>query len=153
MANHLDLPKSEADEIIKLVKTAPVAIWSPLSSGRIESWVMATGVISEGLFKRALTIELICKRSQKPYRDMFKFCLFRREHGTPRRAYQLDTTNLPICDPGDHDWPHEHIGDTRKTFGTRDFPATFDDALEHFCKAANITFEEPIESPFEFKLT
>jgi hypothetical protein len=153
MANHLDLPRVEADEIIALGKTAPVANWTALSSGRIESWIMATGVIvGDGFFKRALTIELICKRSQKPFRDMFMFCLFRTEHGTPRRAYQLDTTNVPVCDHPGHDWPHEHIGADRIVFPEKSFPSTFEESLEHFCQAVNIQFDEPVESPFEFRL-
>lgn len=153
MANHLDLPRAEADEIIALSKTAPVANWVSLSSGRIESWIMAAGVVaSGGVFKRALSVELICKRSQKPYRDMFKFCLFRSEHGALRRAYQLDTTNVPICGHGEHDWPHEHIGADRVYFPQKPFPSTFEESLEHFCQAVNIAFDEPIESPFEFRL-
>jgi hypothetical protein len=153
MPNHLDLPRPEADEIIALRKTAPISAWKPLYVGRNEMWLMATGVISEkGLYKRALTIELICKRSQKPFRDMFKFCLFKAEHGAPRRAYQLDTTNVPICGPEEHGWPHEHIGIDRKLFPANGFPATFEDSLEHFCQAVNMAFEESIESPFEFTL-
>ncbi|KDR41602.1 hypothetical protein [Caballeronia glathei] len=153
MANHLDLPRKEADELLAVQKSAPEAAWIALSSGRIESWALVTGVITPGgLYKKALTVELICKRSVRPLRESFKFSLFRLEFGAPKRAYQLDTSNVPLCDPEDHDWPHEHIGTDRICFGSSAFPQTFEEALEHFCNAVNIQFDEVIESPLEFKL-
>lgn len=152
MANHLDVPRSEADDILLPKKSAPHAEWRPSAISLRETWELVIGVMTEGgLYKKALTIELWCQRTQKPDRANYKFSLFLSELGRPRRVYQLDTTSAPICDEGKHDWPHQHIGQDRVVFGSS-YPADFAAAIAHFYKATNISFEEPIESPFEFKL-
>ena len=152
MANHLDVPRSEADDILLPKKSAPHAEWRPSAIGQREVWELAVGVILEGgLYKQALTVELICQRTLKPDRTNYKFTLFLYEHGRPQRVYQLDTTSAPICDENGHDWPHQHIGQDRVVFESS-YPADFAAAIAYFCKATNINFDEPIESPFEFKL-
>jgi hypothetical protein len=124
MANHLDVPRSEADAMLSQQKIAPQAAWRPSA---------------------------ISQRTQKPNRTNYKFSLFLSEHGRPQRVYQLDTTSVPVCAEGKHDWPHEHIGQDRVVFG-RSFPADFTQAIAHFRKTANVKFEEPIKSPFDFEL-
>jgi hypothetical protein len=153
MANHLDLRRDEANEVILLQKKAPSGEWRSASQGRIERWSLAVGVMdNDGNHAKGLAIELECLRTAKPYRESFKFGLFRSEFGAPKRAYQLDTTSTPIGMPGSHDWPHEHFGQDRTCFGEDNFPTTFEEALEYFKTAVNIEFDEPLESPFEFKL-
>jgi len=152
MANHLDVLRSEADAILVLQKRSPQSKWRPSAIGQREVWELAVGVILEsGLYKRELAVELTCQRTLKPERTNYKFSLFLSELGRPRRVYQLDTTSAPICDEGKHDWPHQHVGQDRVVFGSS-YPADFAAAIAHFCKATNISFEEAIESPFEFKL-
>lgn len=152
MANHLDVSRAEADEILSSKKTAPHAEFRPSVSGQREVFELATGVVIEGLYKKALTIELICQRTLKPYRENYKFSLFLSEHGCRRRVYQLDTTTMPICDEGEHGWPHQHIGQDKVRFGSS-YPVNFADSVAYFCIAASIEFEEPIDdSPFDFKL-
>lgn len=152
MANHLDVPRGEADEILLSKKSAPHAEWRASAISLRETWELVVGVMTEGgLYKKALTVELWCQRTQKPDRASYKFSLFLSDLGRPRRVYQLDTTSAPICDEGKHDWPHEHIGQYRAVFGSS-YHADFAAAIAHFCKTTNISFEEPIESPFDFKL-
>jgi len=152
MANHLDVPRAEADEILPSKKVAPHAEWRPSAIGQRDSWELAVGVITEkGLYKRALAIELICQQTLKPYRTNYKFCLFLSVHGRPQRVYQLDTTSAPICDEGEHGWPHQHIGQDRVGFGSS-YPVNFAESVAYFCQATNVEFEEPIDSPFDFKL-
>lgn len=152
MANHLDVPRSDANAILLSQKIAPQAPWRPSATGQREVWELVAGVTTEGgLYKKALTIELICQQTLKPYRTNYKFSLFLYEHGCKRRVYQLDTTSAPVCDEGKHDWPHQHIGQDRVVFGSS-YPAGFVESLEHFCKETNVKFEEQIESPFDFKL-
>ena len=153
MVNHLDVPRGEADKILSSNKVAPHAEFRPSARGQQESWELAVGVITEqGLYKKALTIEFICQRTLKPYRINYKFSLFLSEHGRPQRVYQLDTTSAPVCDAGGHDWPHQHIGQDRIKFDSSYYPVNFEDSVSYFCKMANVEFEEPIESPFDFKL-
>lgn len=152
MANHLDVPRAEADEILSSKKVAPHAEWRPSAIGHRESWAFAVGVITEkGLYKKALAIELICQQTPKPYRTNYKFSLFLSEHGRVQRVYQLDTTSVPICEEGEHGWPHRHIGQDKVFFGSS-YPVNFADSIAYFCEAANVKFEEPIDSPFDFKL-
>lgn len=152
MANHLDIPRAEADEILSSKKVAPHAEFRLSAIGQRESWELAVGVTTEkGLYKKALTIELLCQQTLKPYRTNYKFSLFLSEHGRLQRVYQLDTTSAPVCDEGGHDWPHQHIGQDRVRFGSS-YPVNFADSVAYFCKAANVEFEEIIESPFDFKL-
>ena len=152
MANHLDVPRSEADALLSQQKIAPQAAWRPSAIGQRDTWELVVGVITEGgLYKKALTIELICQRTQKPDRANYKFSLFLSEHGRPQRVYQLDTTSAPVCAEGKHDWPHQHIGQDRVVFG-RSFPVNFTQAIAHFCTTANVRFDEPIKSPFDFEL-
>lgn len=153
MANHLDLPRADAEALLAVPKTAPEQNWELLSGGKIEKWRLAVGVVTEGgEYRKALAVELLCLRSQKPFRECYKLSLFRTEFGAPRRAYQLDTTNAPLCDPTDHDWPHEHVGQDRLPLAEGAHPATFETALAHFSKRANIVFDAPLESPFAFQL-
>lgn len=152
MANHLDVSRAEADEILSSKKVAPHAEFRASARGQRESWELAVGVITEkGLYKKALAIELICHQTLKPYRTNFKFSLFLSEHGRMQRVYQLDTTSTPICDEGEHGWPHQHIGQDRVGFGGS-YPVNFADSVAYFCKATNVEFQEPIDSPFDFKL-
>lgn len=152
MANHLDVPRSEADEILLSKKSAPHAKWRLTATGPRETRILDVGVMVEGdLYKKGLTIELWCQQTHKPNRSNYKFSLFLFDLGRPQRVYQLDTTSAPICDEGKHDWPHEHIGRDRAVLGSS-YPADFAAAIAHFCKTTNISFEETIESPFEFKL-
>ncbi|TSA44026.1 hypothetical protein D4R49_00965 [bacterium] len=152
MANRLDVSRGEASEILSQKKVAPHAVFRPSAGGQCESWELAVGVITElGLYKKALTIEFICQQSPKPHRLNYKFSLFLSEHGRMQRVYQLDTTSAPICAEGEHGWPHQHIGQDRVGFGSS-YPVNFADSVAYFCKAANVEFEEPIESPFDFKL-
>lgn len=152
MVNHLDISRDEADEILSSKKTAPHAEFRLSARGQHESWELAVGVITEqGLYKKALTIELICQQTLKPHRTNFKFSLFLSEHGRMQRVYQLDTTSAPICDEDGHDWPHQHIGQDRVKFGSS-YPVNFANSVAYFCKAANVEFAETIESPFDFKL-
>lgn len=110
------------------------------------------GVLTEqGLYKKSLTIELICQQTLKPHRINFKFSLFRTEYGRMQRVYQLDTTSAPICYEGGHDWPHQHIGQDRIVFASS-YPVNFEDSVAYFCQATNVKFEEPVASPFDFKL-
>lgn len=153
MANHLDLPRADAEALLAIPKAAPEQEWELLSGGKIEKWRLAVGVITQdGEYRKALAVELLCLKSQKPFRECYKFSLFRTEFGTPRRAYQLDTTSLPLCDPGDHDWPHEHVGHDRISLGEGTYPDTFEAALDHFSRRANIVFDGPPQSPFAFHL-
>lgn len=152
MANHLDVSRAEADEILLSKKVAPHAEWRPSAIGLRETWELAVGVMVEGgLYKKALTVELWCQRTQKPDRSNYKFSLFLFDLGRPQRVFQLDTTSAPMCDEGKHDWPHQHIGQDRVVFGSS-YPANFAAAIAHFCKVTNINFAEAIESPFDFKL-
>ena len=153
MVNHSDVPRGEADKILSSKKGAPHAEFRLSARGQHESWELAVGVITEqgGLYKKALTIEFICQQTLKPHRINYKFSLFLSEHGRMQRVYQLDTTSAPICDEGGHDWPHQHIGQDRIKFDSS-YPVNFADSVAYFCKAANVEFEEPIESPFDFKL-
>lgn len=152
MANHLDVPRSEADEILAPKKIAPQADFRASTKGQCECWELAVGLTTEdGVYKRSLTIELICQQTLKPHRINFKFSLFRTEYGRMQRVYQLDTTSTPICAEGGHNWPHQHIGQDRENFSSS-YPVNFEDSVAYFCNATNVKFEEPIESPFEFKL-
>lgn len=152
MANYLDVPRGEADEILSPKKGAPHAEFRPSASGQRGSWELAVGVITDkGLYKKALTIEFVCQQTLKPYRENYKFSLFLSEHGRMQRVYQLDTTSAPICEEGEHGWPHQHIGQDKVRFGSS-YPVNFADSVAYFCKAANVEFEEPIDSPFDFKL-
>lgn len=152
MANHFDMPRGEADDIISEEKTAPTREFSCLSGGSQEKWEMAVGVATKGgLYKRALTVQLLCHRSLRPFRENFKFSLFYQEHGRTQRVYQLDTTNAPLGDEGDHEWPHQHIGRDRICF-KQEYPDNFSKSIAYFCRTTNITFEERIPSPFEFQL-
>lgn len=153
MANHLDLPRAEADEVIVLPKTVPSAEFKMIAStSGHEKWELSAGVLSgKGEYRRALTVQLICHQSLRPFRQSYRFSLFRMEYGQWKRAYQLDTTSVPLVEEGDHDWPHEHIGTDRINF-TAIYPVNFSDAVAYFCKTTNTTFEDRLESPFEFKL-
>ena len=152
MANHLDVPRGEADEILLSKKSAPHAEWRPSAIGSRETWELVVGVVVEGgLYKKALTVELWCQRTQKPDRSNYKFSLFLFELGRHQRVFQLDTTSAPMCDEGKHDWPHQHIGQDRVVFGSS-YPDNFAAAIAYFCQTTNISFEEAIESPFDFKL-
>ena len=153
MANHLDLPRSEADVLNCLPKTAPTAGFRLIrrSAGH-ESWELAVGVLVEGgEFKKGLTIQLVCHQTKRPFRQSFKFSLFRLEYGEAKRSYQLDTTSMPIGDLGSHEWPHEHLGQDRLNFGSN-FPSNFSDSVSHFCRATQTEFEDVLENPFEFRL-
>ena len=153
MANHQDVDRDEADTILRLRKTAPVTEWRSVSQGRIERWRMAVGVQTEvGVFKKALVVELECLRSARPLRECYKLSLFKNDLGAQRRVYQLDTTTVPLGQPDNHNWPHEHIGKDRPALPSCGYPATFEDALAHFERVTNIHFEEPVESPFDFRL-
>lgn len=82
MINHLDVSRGEADEILSPRKTAPPAEFRPSAKGQHESWELAVGVLTDqGLYKKSLTIELICQQTLKPHRINFKFSLFRIEYG------------------------------------------------------------------------
>ncbi len=152
MVNHLDVSQGEADEILSQKKTAPRVEFRFSARGQREIWELAVGVITEqGLYKKALTIEFICQQTLKPHRINYKFSLFLTEHGRSQRVYQLDTTSVPICDEGGHDWPHQHIGQDRVKFDSS-YPVNFEDSVAYFCQMTNVELEEPIDSPFVFKL-
>jgi len=126
MTNHLDVPRIEADEILSPKKVAPHTEWRPTAIGLRESWELAVGVIvDKGLYKKSLTIEFICHQTLKPYRTNYKFSLFLSAHGRLQRVYQLDTTSAPICDEGEHGWPHQHIGQDRVGFSSN-YPVNFE---------------------------
>lgn len=150
MANLLDLPTAEAEEILSLKKQCPETSFRETGHGKQSYYLLAVGVISDGEYKRALTVEITCRVTAKPNRSAYKFTLFKEEHGR-KRVYQLDVFIPPICQIDEHDWPHEHIGQGRRTLG-KNYPSTFQECLEYFCKKTNITFEVIPESPLEFSL-
>lgn len=151
MANILDLPRNEADVIIALNKLCPEAMFNMTGHGKQSYWLMAAGLIIDGEYKRALTLEICCRESPKPRRTGYKFTIFKSELGAPRRVYQLDVYLPPICELGDHDWPHEHLGQDRVNF-SNDFPKTFDECVAYFCKKTTMEFEISLESPLNFSL-
>lgn len=151
MANLLDVPRNESEKILALAKLCPEASFAMSGYNKQSYWLLAVGVMVDGEYKRAITVELSCRETKKPHRQAFLFTIFKNEYGSPKRVYQLDVFSPPICQIGEHNWPHEHIGQERIFLG-HDYPKTFDECVEYFCKKTNITFEVPMESPLEFKL-
>jgi hypothetical protein len=153
MAKNFDLPREEADEIIAFHKCVPSADFRLIvSNANYEHFMFAAGVVTEkGSFRRALSVEIQCHRNNRPLRDTFKFTLFKEEYGSFRRAYSLETTNVPLVEVGHHDWPHAHIGVDRVNFGAS-YPVNFDRSIAYFCKETNIKFEDHLESPLDFRL-
>jgi hypothetical protein len=133
-------------------KLAPSSDWRPHRhlAGTHE---IAVGVIHRDSHESTgLSVHLLVKVRQKPVHTHYKFSLFQTDVFGQKRVYQLDSAHPALGRPVDHSWPHEHIGDERKPFYDRDHPKNFEDAIQHFMRATNLAFEDPIESPEIFRL-
>ena len=144
----------EIDAFLKLPKISPICEFSHAVKNMETAFFMASGVIvgeQNGIYRRGVTVEILCKSSKKLKRDAYIFTLFVKIDGIRRRIYQLDTGSYGLGVQGDHDWPHEHIGSRRIIFND-EFPSDFYSALSRFCVQTNISFEQDIVSPFEVLL-
>lgn len=82
----------------------------------------------------------------------WKITLFHSDGFRPRRVYQIDNPGRAGMRPGDHDFPHEHVGELRQA----DNPAWrligFPAMLEVFCQRCTLTLTGPVPDPTAFQL-
>jgi len=97
-------------------------------------------------------VELAVMRSQRLAQQSIKFTLFAFDGSTLERVYQLDINGRSGLRPGDHDFPHEHIGSDRivgapdwNTLGLRG-------ALALFCQRCTLTIDPPVPDIDDFAL-
>ncbi|MES2503068.1 MAG: hypothetical protein V4545_10720 [Pseudomonadota bacterium] len=151
MGNNFDLPEAESIAILAISKTCPIQPFRMEGHGKQSYWHFSSGLIVEGEFKRALTIEISVMERSKPAFIGIKMVIFKTEYEVPRRVYQLDLMLPPNSNQGEHNWPHEHIGNSKSYFDNS-YPKTFEQCLAYFSQKTNIIFEEPLENPLVFTL-
>lgn len=145
------MPESEARALLDAPRICP----------NCEPWVnepqnkfifsASAGTTSESGKRENLFVYLRVASNPKTKTQIFVFSLFLKTTYSSEVVYQLDIDKrLPLSKHA-HDWPHEHMGDLRSI--SKDLVMlSFKDALHHFGKTANITFDPYPSDPTEFKL-
>ena len=148
-----DIPESEALALLSsplICENAPGWTFNRLKPGLA---VLECGLMQEDRSRAGLHIGLQFSRSLKTKLVAFKFTVFKMSLGAPQRVYQLQVNAAARVPKNWHDVVHEHMGDAR-VFGSSDWLAwEFKEALDYFCRRANITFVPAIADPEDFKLT
>lgn len=112
----------------------------------------ASGTTSKSGTRENLYVDLKITSHPKTKSLIYVFSVFLRTPYSSEVVYQLDIDKRIPLSKHAHDWPHEHMGDGRKT-NKELVTLSFKDALHHFEKTANITFNPIPSDPTEFKLT
>ena len=147
-----DVPKSEALALLArplLCEDSPGWAYNKLKPGLV---TLECGLVQEDKSRAGLHIQLTFARSLKTGISTFKFTVFRMNLGAPQRVYQIQVNAIAYSPKNWHDFAHEHLGDTRIE-GTQEWLKwSFQEALDYFCKRANITFLPPLADPEAFEL-
>lgn len=110
------------------------------------------GLVQEDRSRAGLHIQLIFARSLKTKIATFKFTVFRMNLGAHERVYQIQVNAVAYAPKVWHDFAHEHLGLTRYDGNLEWLKWTFHEALDYFCRRANITFLPPLADPEAFEL-
>jgi hypothetical protein len=147
-----DAPESEAIAILaKPLFCEDVPGWA---HNRLKPDMVSfeCGLMQEDRSRAGLHVQLVFARSQKTKIATFKFSVFRMSLGSPQRIYQIEVKATAYAPKNWHDLAHEHMGDARTNGSQEWLKWTFKEALDYFCKRANITFIPPLSDPEAFEL-
>lgn len=102
------------------------------------------GVVdADGALIRGLHVEISVQRSRRIRAMAMKFTLFSFENFRNQRVAQLDCPGRSGLQPGDHDFPHLHVGDLRIGGDASWSTLGFDGLLALFCRECNLTLNGP----------
>lgn len=125
--------------------------WAPLKLNQDVVEVSA-GVVDATGRSTNLLVTMMYAHSRKTRIRTCKFTVFvRRPYGL-ERAYQLELNQYPVQLPDVHKRSHEHIGDLRVEGDASWGKWEYDDALAHFSRQTNISFQPPLLDPEHFHL-
>lgn len=147
------IPEADALAICALRKEGVVAGgWADAGNG---TWKLSAGVICEPP-RRGLVVDLYASSGGKRVpRRKVNLGLWDRLGGGYERVYQLTIApaDLPTHGEDGVTWfgSHEHVG-TRAVLLPALCDAPLAEALAFFCQRTTLTFSDPIEDPYEFKL-
>lgn len=110
------------------------------------------GLMSEDGSRAGLHVVMQVGWSKRTGITTYKFTVFRMNLGAAQRVYQLEINAVAHAPKNWHDIVHEHMGDARINGSADWLKWGFDEALDYFCKRANITFKPPLDDPFAFEL-
>lgn len=148
-----DVPNSEAIALLSqrlICEDAPAWSYNKLNPG---VHLLECGLIREDGSRSGLYLQLIFARSLKTKICTFKFSVFRTKLSGHMRVYQIQVNAVAHNPKNWHDQVHEHMGDARIEGEQPWLKWNFDQALDYFCKRANITFIPPLADPEVFELT
>lgn len=116
--------------------------------------VLEFGVLdADGARIRGLSVRFGITLMKRTGLKAHQLTLFSSHGFSPERCYDIQTSGRHGLRPGDHDFPHEHVGHAR---ALPDNPAwgniAFPEMLERFCARCTLQLTEPIPDPLSFKL-
>ena len=141
---------------------AAVLLSKPLICQDVSPWtynklkpglaILECGLVQEDGSRAGLQIQLQFSRSLKTGLVNFKFSVFKISLGTPQLVYQLQVNAVARAPKNWHDFAHEHLGDERIKGSEVWLTWGSSEALDYFCKRANITLIPPVTDPEVFEL-
>ncbi|MBB1161486.1 hypothetical protein [Aquariibacter albus] len=82
----------------------------------------------------------------------WKITLFQADGAHLLRVYQIDNPGLTGMRPGDHDFPHEHIGEPRQPDDPAWQSIGFNGMLDVFCQRCALTLDGTVPDPTAYPL-
>ena len=147
-----DVPEDEARYLLSQPSRCDDIDWAP-SARPLRGHVASTGLVDLLGSSRGMYVQLHVAASPKTKIVVYKFTVFKLESRSPRRVYQLDIEKYPKLPVHKHDYPHEHVWQTRYDGTAAWLGWSYTDALTHFKTRTNIQFEpEDPSDPDEFRL-
>lgn len=141
---------------------ALVLLAEPLICEEVPAWkennekpglaITECGLMSEDGSRAGLHVVMQVGQSKRTGIVTYKFTVFRMNLGAAQRVYQLQINAVAHAPKNWHETVHEHMGDARIEGSVEWLKWGFYDALDYFCKRANITFIPPLVDPYSFEL-
>lgn len=102
---------------------------------------------------RGVHVELHVFKSPRLSQPRYRFSLYKLIGRHPERAYQQEINCRPGIKPTDHQYSHEHYGETIRNVADGSWAySDFDAALKRFCEKCNLTLIGNVPDILEFKL-
>lgn len=147
-----DIPEMEARELLAVSSVCEFeGDWVPekVSPGIV---TIAAGLVDREGIGRRMMVRLMFRRSPKTGLIKYKFSVFNRTPYRLDRVYELEVTHSPKPIKNLHARSHEHMGALRRNGNEAWSQWEFEDVLEYFCTATNITMSPMPEHPERFEL-
>lgn len=147
------MTEAEARALMALPKTGdPPGAWAQHRTHKGMATLEFGVLDDDGATRPGLHVECAMVRGPRAAFTAWKITLFTLDGYALRRVYQIENPGRAGMRPGDHQFPHEHVAETRQPEDATWQHITFGAMLATFCTRCNLTLTGPIPDPDAFAL-